>query len=223
MKSSPFDIKRISLIAFGLVMVAAAFFALVKSGVGSVIRLFNELQTEHKEIKIIKENIATLKKVDIAVVNKTDQVFFTMPDRSLVPLVVSNLKTESTDKFKIETVRSDSTTTQNEAVDGLSLLYEGTVDEKENIVEIIDLIQKYSPLTVVERMELKETGVNYKINLRLATFWSELPTELPQLKEPVTELNEEETKLMETVSQFKRPSSSTLNPQGPVDRPNPFI
>lgn len=223
MKSSPFDFKRIALIAFGLVMVAAAFYALIKSGAGSVTRLYKELQTEHKEIKVIKENIATLKKVDIAVISKTDQVFFTMPDRSLVPLVVSNLKTESTDKFKIETVRSDSTTTQNASIEGLSLLYEGTVDEKEQIVEIVDSIQKYAPLTVVERMELKETGVNYKINLRLSTFWSELPTELPQLKEPVTELTEEETKLMDAVSQFKKPSSSTLNPQGPVDRPNPFI
>lgn len=222
MNTGGIDVKRIGTIFLGLAMVLLGFVILYQTGVGSVLKLYNEMQAERKDMNLVTENIATLKKVNIAVVNKTEQVFIAMPDRSLVPLLIANMKTVSENKFVTETVRSD-TTTVSDPIKGLSLIYEGNTENISSIIDVIDSVQAYAPLTAIEELSVKESSEKYKVTLQVATFWADLPTELPQIKAPVTELSDEENNLMNEVAQFKKPNNSTLNPQGPVNRANPFI
>lgn len=222
MELKSFDLKKIGIIVAGFVGVVIAFAALVTTGIGSVKRLYGQLKDEQKQILIIKDNIQTLKKVDLAVVSKTDQVFVAMPNKPLVPLLITNLKTVSEGNFIINNIKSEAATPLDQ-VNGINLVCEGSVDNFLKGIEVVEKLQDYAPLTSIQELFMKTTGADdYQATITVSTFWSELPVELPRLDEPVKDLSSEEMQLVNTISQLKRPSSSNLDPQVPVDRINPF-
>ena len=110
-----------------------------------------------------------------------------------------------------------------ETIQGISLAYEGHVDNLDNMITFAESVQKYSPITAFPSIDMNEFDGKYNVNFKVATFWSDLPTELPHIDVAVNGLTDEETKLLNEISNYKKPAKSNLNPQNPVDRPNPFI
>ncbi|KKQ24411.1 MAG: hypothetical protein US62_C0044G0002 [Candidatus Woesebacteria bacterium GW2011_GWA1_37_8] len=222
MEPKLFDFKKLGILVLGFFLVAFSFFVLAGKGFASIKKLYDDLKNENQEIRILKENVETLKKIDLAIINKSDDVFIELPNSSFVPFVISNVKTESLDKILIDNLRSEPLN-MGETIHGISLAYEGHVDKLDNIITFAESVQKYSPITAFPSIEMNEIDGKYNVNFKVATFWSDLPTELPHIDVTVNGLTDEETKLLNEISNYKKPAKSDLNPQNPVDRPNPFI
>ena len=105
METKLFDFKKLGILVLGFFLVASSFFVLAGKGFASIKKLYDDLKNENQEIRILKENIETLKKIDLAIINKSDDVFIELPNSSFVPFVISNVKTESLDKILIDNLR----------------------------------------------------------------------------------------------------------------------
>lgn len=217
-----FDYKKLAVLGLGIFAVALSFFVLISKGVGSIRSLYKELADKKQEVKILKDNIETLKKVDLTMINKSEHVFMTLPDRSFVPLLISNIKSESTDKILIKTIKSENVNS-GENIPGINLIYEAEAEKMENIFSFAEALQKYVPITVFNKIDISAKDGKYDIGFEAATYWAELPKDIPQVDSVVNNLTDEETKLLNEIAGYKLPTGSSLNPQGPSDRPNPFI
>ena len=68
---------------------------------------------------------------------------------------------------------------------------------------------------------LKNEGLSHT-KFKLSLYWSKLPSELPALTSPITSLSEEELQLLEAFKNYKQAEFTTLTPQEPQARENPF-
>ncbi len=223
MKTSVFDTRKLIMILGGFVLVVISFVILLRNGVGTVMRLYGELKNQRQEITILKENIQLIRRIDLTVMSKSDQVFVALPDRSLLPVVVANMKNISAGKLNVSTFKSEIGQAQND-INMASLVYEGDASSIEDMLGVLDSLQGYLPLTAVESLEMSSgKGSGFQVSLKIATFWSKIPSELPEINEPVKDLTDDENKLMTDLARLKRPISDVLNPLPPTDRQNPFI
>lgn len=98
------------------------------------------------------------------------------------------------------------------------------------IFSLIDKIKSAAPLTVGNNISINQKGGTTLSTFTLSVYWSSFPEKLPAITEPVSELSNDDTKILSTIADLDLPvlgsqtaspaASQTTAPSGP--KTNPF-
>ncbi len=88
-------------------------------------------------------------------------------------------------------------------------------------------VNKFAPISKLQELKLVAgTGANdFVATITLNTYWSELPTKIPAISEPITQLTPDENKILQDVSNLQSVAVGSSQPTSAVagsSRTNPF-
>lgn len=92
------------------------------------------------------------------------------------------------------------------------------------ILSFLSSFQEVAPISTINEVNLKQEkgkGV-VSAEVKITVYWSNLPTKIPPITEPITALTENELKTLNFVSGLKPPAFTSLSPAFPIERLNPF-
>ena len=91
-----------------------------------------------------------------------------------------------------------------------------------SLIGFLNSLKSLAPLSSIDNADINQLGGFSSANVNLKVYFAAYPTQLPSLTEPVADLNPDEEQLLDTLSGLSLPTFTTLTPQEPLVRQNPF-
>jgi len=205
------------------VIVALAFY-LVNFTISNVPPKISALSEARKTKKILEEKLEILKSAEVSAVEQVAILQTALPVKSSGPVViglakdyaiVGNLNVIS---FNLKTADS-----VGEEVKMIPLSLDLADSQDINsIITYLNTFKNVNPITTIESFELQRTPTGYETSIVLNTYEAPLPEKIPSVTEPVGRLSQNEEELMNRISGFTSPQFTTLLPEPPVIREDPF-
>ena len=174
----------------------------------------------------LTERVNVLKEFQAGVLDdRSDLVYTALPDKNPATAIVSQLRTQIKERELTMTgISSLAPTDFNEKIQEGEITYKVDSPDIIPILGILDSLSSIAPVTAIAEVTIvKDNSGSYAAELKLPTYWSPLPTELPSLDEPIEDLTPEERELMARILQYTFPVFVNLTPGAKSnERQNPF-
>lgn len=207
-----------------IIVLAFLFLFLIENGYTRIFSEVNKLKAATKEEKTLKEKVSLLMEVRKDVLESSDETVIALPYENPGLLMLGQLNKLATDySLAMSEVSLANETAFGDDARKMEITFEGeTLDEK-LLVNFLKDIEGLAPVSSVESVALKK-GVsgNVTAQVKLLIYWSDLPTTLPSITEPVKELTRTEQDLLNKVTSLSLPQIKTIPATQPVPRENPF-
>lgn len=215
---------KISAILVPALFLAASLLLLVfgvKAGLGRISEQRSVLSEAQKAQTTLTEKENILRDVQSLVPGHVAILANVLPEKNPGLIMISQLKNLATvSGVTLTTLKIGSeNTTANIAFTDLTFDADG---EFNSLISFLDSLKTLAPLSSIASADINQLGGFASANVNLKVYFAEYPTRLPSLTEPVADLSPEENKLLETLSGLSLPTFTTLTPQEPLLRENPF-
>jgi hypothetical protein len=186
-----------------------------------------ELKTMRVNETVLQQKIETLRQLGIGLLDTGDKSLIALPDKNPGLWMLSNFNNQLVDSDGILVVGIDSTAVQslrtNEEIYTSALRLEFELIDVSNLLSVLTAISNYAPLSTFEKVEIElQSEGMYEALVELNLYWSELPTFITSVRDPVNILSSKEQETLNMISNYSLPEFSSLDPVDPVERENPF-
>lgn len=190
---------------------------------------FAQISLQNQKIKSDKEeqNILTQKEVILSRVQENilptaDLSLLVVPDTNSSLAALSQVKTLASEKGLIlGNINVGSGANDEKSLKTASLNFD--VDgSAPAIIDFAGSLSSTAPLMFLDSMSLTTQADVSKATVTVKTYWAVLPTTIPGVNEGVSDLTQEEIDSLKMFATLRLPAFSSLQPQGPTARDNPF-
>jgi hypothetical protein len=201
---------------------------LFQNGYQRVSNEYQSMKKTNEEVSELEEKEITLREIDTSVLGQSDKTVIALPKDNPGTWVISQLKNAADDNELLVGKVNLGVDNNLDKISGMKLVFELVSEDGniENVVNYLQTIEKISPITsplsVVITTEEKEGIEELNIELTTSVYWSDYPTELPRLTEPVREITQKEQELLNKIISLKIPEFTELDPKDPSARQIPF-
>ena len=186
-----------------------------------------DLKTSQKDIEVIENRIKLLKQIANSDLIQADISYIALPDKNPGPWIVSHVRKIS-EKYGM-ILEDISFTKIREETEGSNMTsMELDIELKSTSIAtnqsfLLD-IKKIAPIVTVKEVKIDPGSdkATFKTTAKFNIYWSNLPAELPDLKQPLNNLSDAELKTLSEVSLLSRPIFINLDPNSPKKRDIPF-
>lgn len=199
----------------------------VPQGISRIDKSMKEYKKNQKQEEILNEKLETLRVISADSLDPEDVSVIALPSKNPGIWAVSQIR-RFTKEYDIKIVELSLSKAKN--VDGIKssgLIFEFDANDYQSFVSVLNDLIVMLPYTSLNTTSIKRSvnqqgQENFTGGMEISLFWSDFPTNLPPLNEPVKELTNEETSLIGVISNYKQPLYTELQPAEPIDRPKPF-
>lgn len=215
---------NISAIGLPFLYLAASvilFVFALRIGVSKISEQRKTIGEETGTQRVLQQKESFLREVETQVSDFVDASSNAVPEKNPALAMVSQLKNLALiqgltlTSFKIG---SESQTPGTSYVE-LTFGVDGTTP---NVLGFMQSLTTVAPVSTVEKAKINTVGGIASANVSVRVYFAPFPTKLPALTEPLTQLNDEEKSLLDTLSSLSLPAFVKLAPQEPGARANPF-
>lgn len=208
----------LGLLSIMIVLILVIF----KVGVSRIKTQRAELQKATKNETILGQKQQVLQTIENNILSYADTAITAMPDKnpSLAALSqLKNLAERNTLNLNSIEVGGKVANKSGTSKTTISFEVEGTLSQ---VLNYLLSTKNFAPLSTIDRVEIAQAGGVIRANVDLAVFWAPLPTKLPAMVEPVSELTASEENLITELLSLEQPLFSQVIPEAPSSRIDPF-
>lgn len=214
---------RVMLLPLALLLAMITLSIIVfKVGVAKISTQRAELQKATKNETILTQKQQVLQTLEDNILSYTDTVIIAMPDKNPSLMALSQLKTlAERNAISLSEIKVGSKTSDKSGIFKTTILFE----VEGALFQVLDYListKSFAPLSVVNRVNITQAGGVIRASVSLTVFWVPLPTKLPAISEPVTELSANEINLITELSSLEQPLFTQISPAAPSARIDPF-
>lgn len=228
------NIKTVFIPLTMIIVLAILFVILYVQGYKRIISYYDQYKILQKENDALSLKLEDLKKLDTSLLNKSETVIMALPSSNNSSIALSNIKNIISDNrsevtkvnLKVnETENTEKKETEQESKEKLSyadVSIEMTSLDFQSIISIFDKIYSSLPLITIKSAEFTQEKDQVRGKITFNNYWSELPTLMPKISEPIDSLNDENLGLLNEISGYQIPQASIFDPTRDDLRINPF-
>jgi hypothetical protein len=214
---------RVMLLPLALLLAMITLSIIVfKVGVAKISTQRAEFQKATKNETILTQKQQVLQTLEDNILSYTDTVIIAMPDKNSSLMALSQLKTlAERNAISLSEIKIGSKTSDKSGTFKTTILFEieGALFR---VLDYLIATKSFAPLSVVDRVDITQAGGVIRASVSLTVFWVPLPTKLPAISEPVTELSANEINLITELSSLEQPLFTQISPAAPSARIDPF-
>lgn len=174
----------------------------------------------------LQEKVDDLKSIDSTILGKSEDVVLALPedDPALLSIYEIRKKIDENDLIMSKVGNASVGGKEKESYKngGLDFAIDGDLD---SILKFLLSTKEILPIVNIKSVTYQlsvRAGFGSESNITFLTYWSALPTEIPPINEPIKSLSSDEEDLLSEISKYEKPDISTLEPEGPYEREDPF-
>ena len=208
-----------------VIILILLFVFLFKNGYAKINSQFEEIRKAKETEKLLSEKASVLTDVQQNVLGYTEKIALALPDKNPATWVISQVRKGVDDNslvlsnVELRQLKTDGELSNME----LEIEVKAGADKLTNILSFIQYLDDFAPLTQPKEIKIEEPkDEEITTTVVLVIFWSEFPTKLPPLNQPVSEISFNEQELLNRISSLKSPEFTMLPPQPATERVTPF-
>ena len=217
------NIKLIMFPTLLLGVLVVLFVVLVQNGYHQIVTELDELEESQKTESLLFQKLSSLRGIDQSILDKADVTLIALPESNPSSFFLTHMKREGEEKgvvlIKFET--RGFTSSSKEISEAQIKLQAEAVDIR-SFVDYLQSLRKVLPIATIKKVELTGRSAVVDMDIEIAVYWSDLPTQLPPITEPIRSLDASEQEILSEIVAFKKPEFVVLDPADPSDRENPF-
>lgn len=215
------DIRKLAIPLISLIGIFFCIFIVGKVGFNKITSQKIEIEKTEKNIIILSQKQEILLKVEETL--SSDIKFFSLalPDSNPSLSVIYQIKTFSLENgVFFEDIKSGGESKlQNYSKVDLKFDLTGDLN---GILSFLKLTETFAPIVTVEKLELSQSSGTHKGSIALKGYWAPFPEKIPAVTQPIGDFTEDELKIITKISNLSVPQFSSVYPQEPTSRENPF-
>lgn len=210
----------VPVVLIGLLFVVSV--VVLKNGINQIssqMKTLNELSGSEKKLE---EKANLLKNMGPIVVDQADQTVIAIPEKNPAVVMLFQLSNLANEKELIVTEKEVAVPSRSK--DGIesSIVTLKAVGQIEQILPYLLEIKTLAPLSNIIEVNMKEDKTFLEIETKVAVYYSDFPTTIPSVAQPVNKLSKNEEQIYERISDLRLPNLSELSPNDPTIREDPF-
>jgi Tfp pilus assembly protein PilO len=192
-----------------------------RTGIAKISEQSSTLNEARKTQGVLQQKERLLRQIETEVSSQVDVLANVVPEKNPALIMISQLKNLAL--VSGVTITTFKIGAQNDAgmVSFVDLSYDAD-GALTSIIPFLNTVKTLAPISTIDTAKINQQAGAASANVRIRVYFAGYPTKLPSLTEVVNELTDEEEGLLDTLSGLTLPVFSTLNPQEPTVRENPF-
>jgi len=198
------------------------FFVFIKVGLDKYITQQKLLREFRVQQNILSQKVNYLTENQSVIKQNTGLVSVALPEKNPALLLIANIKSfQSQVPLLISNIKvtSPSKLGQTKYSLGISFTVEGDIA---GIMDLIGKLNNILPITLINRIMISGEGGAYLADIRITTFWENLPQKIPSVTDPIKLMSKDSITLLTKLQGMARPEFTNMSPQSPTTRTNPF-
>jgi len=193
----------------------------LRTGIAKISEQSSTLNEARKTQGVLQQKESLLRQIETEVSSQVDVLANVVPEKNPALIMISQIKNLAL--VSGVTITTFKIGAQNDAgmVSFVDLSYDAD-GALTSIIPFLNTVKTLAPISTIDTAKINQQGGVASANVRIRVYFAGYPTKLPSLTEVVNELTDEEEGLLDTLSGLTLPVFSTLNPQEPTVRENPF-
>lgn len=193
----------------------------LNTGIKNISNLFSERSALQKSNIALQDKERILSNLKASYLTQSSAILTALPSENSVLLALSQLKTAAQENelaFKFQNANIES----EGKISGVEINAQVT-GSYEDIFNYVKTIEKQSPIIKYSLMQYIFGEDLVTLAIRMTTFYSSLPDEIPPLTQPINQLTEVQKQKLNELAGFSQPTFSNLTPEDYTDeRIDPF-
>jgi hypothetical protein len=219
--SNSFLIKGTLLPFVYLAILVVLFTILFKVGLGKYFDQQKLLKESRKQENIFGQKISYLSENQSVIKENTGLVSVALPEKNPALLLISKVKSFQGElPLLISNIKVTAPSKIAEQYSlGITFNAEGDLG---GITDLVDKLLNILPITLVNKVTISGGGSSYLADVKITTFYENLPKKIPSVNDPIKLMSKESMDLLTKLQTMERPDTSIISPQSPAARTNPF-
>lgn len=208
-----------------IVLVAVIAIFALNVGYSRITTQISGYNAERKKDSLLQAKLDTISKLDSGGFLKSEGVLIALPESNPATTVFAILRTFSNNKEITLTKVEVKTASGITEVHANEIELEFNAADLPSLFTFLESLSASAPITTVNELNLqglKDETLGFDATMKLTIYWSGFPTKLPSITEPITDLTDDEKRVLSLISSLNQPIFSTLIPEVPKERTEPF-
>ena len=214
---------KVMLLPLGLLSIMIVLILIIlKVGVSRISTQRTDLQKANKNETILDQKQQVLQTIENNILSYADTAIVAMPAKNPSLVALSQLKNLAEGNgLNLNSIEVGGKVANKSGTSKATISFEveGTLSQ---VLNYLLSTKNFAPLSTIDRVEIAQTGGVIRANVDLAVFWAPLPTKLPAIAEPVSELTASEENLITELLSLEQPQFFQVPPSAPSARLDPF-
>jgi len=194
----------------------------IKNGINQISSQVKTLSELSKSEKKLEEKANVLKNMGPIVVDQADQTVIAIPKNNPSVLMLFQLSQLANEKELVVVEKEVAVSREDKSGITSSIVTLKAVGQIEQIIPFLQGIKTLAPLSNIMEVNMKEDKSFIEIETKVAVYYSDFPTTIPALTQPINKLTKNEEQIYEKISGLKLPDLTQLSPKEPGVREDPF-
>ena len=202
------------------VMLVSVF--IVPFGISQVSGIRAKISQEQVNQNILSQKLNILTSVSDAVSSQSSAVTIAVPDSNPALITLSQMKTLAGENgLALSGIKGGAEVKDKTGLSAVDVSFDVN-GPRPQIFAFLAAVNDISPVTVVSKIKMNESGGNALANVTVRSFWSSFPTKLPAVTDPESGLTADEKSTVTKVSALKQPIFSEVPASEVLGRSDPF-
>lgn len=195
-----------------LLIVLLLFAVVGKFGISKVTDLRTQLNSLQKDQTVLSQKLNILQSLSQTLSQGSGFAMSAFPEDNPALTVISQLKRIApTGGVSLTNIKAGAEVKDKSGLSRVDVSFEAT-GPRSSVLAFIKDIQTLAPITLVDKVKITELGGIAKADVSVKSFWSALPTSIPSVAQPITDLTSQEKSVLGTVSSLLQPSLTNVSP-----------
>ena len=216
------NLKALALPIGLLIVLVLSAFVVATNGIKQISAEIIKLREAKSAVVQLEEKEGLLKRIQGVVLSQADASVIALPDKNPGLIMLSQLNASSETKqveLKEKNIRIGGGI--NKTLPGALISFK-TESDLATVLGFLKEIKALAPVSNLEQINISQDEGVFSVTTELIVYWSDFPTEIPKVSEPVTSLSPSEQALLDEITKLVKPQFIEFAPSAPSVRENPF-
>lgn len=220
MKKIPENVSAVIKAILPLVVILTLFVILGQIGFAKISDIREKISAADHDQLILTQKLDMLKTVSQTGVHDANVVTNTLPDNNPSLVVVSQLKNIG-GNLQIDSIKSAAGPSEANDLNTVQISFTVRGD-RDGIESFLNSINTFAPLSILNKVKLAQSGGNFSADVTVISYWSPLPTKLPDTIEDFGDITAEDKQTLANISALAQPQFVSLPPADSNGKTDPF-
>lgn len=205
-----------------LIGVIALFIFAVPFGISQISGVRDKISKASTVQNTLTQKLDLLTNISVSAVSETDALAIALPDSNPALVTLSQIKIlASAGGLSTTGVKGGSEVKDKSGLLRVDITFD-LRGSRDAIMSFLKGVENISPITVVTKLKLNESGGGSLANITVSSFWSPLPTKIPAVTDPERDLTADEKNTIAKVSALNPPIFTEVPASETSGRSDPF-
>lgn len=215
---SKFIIKPLGILLIIILLLSGSIYF----SLGKINLIRAKIGESQKSEKLLNTKVNILQNVDSIIPSDISFIDLALPSKGVVIYGMSQVKNQASALgLLISDLKTGSASQINSGVSKVTISFD-VEGEEQAVYDYLELFSKLLPLMKVDKVDISKINGVATASTTVSVFSGELPTKIPSLTTPVTDLTNDETKILNEILGFKQPQFILSSPNSETPKEDPF-